>query len=224
MATKLASNRPGADSADFFSDTDAVAGRYKVWLVDLDGTLYRAGPLRIAMAAELMFTGWPAVRVVRAFRRQQERMRHKPGICDNSPWEDQIGQTARLLKLETNHVEAVVRTWMFRRPGKWLRWCRRKSLIDQIAAHRSGGGRTALVSDYPAQEKLRALGLAGLFDVVVANGEPGGPRRLKPWPDGYVLAADRTGHAAAECLVLGDRAETDGEAARRAGMAFRKIG
>jgi HAD superfamily hydrolase (TIGR01549 family) len=46
---------------------------------------------------------------------------------------------------------------------------------------------------------------------------------LKPWPDGYLLAAERLGVAAAECLVIGDREDADGLAASRAGMAFRRV-
>ena len=64
---------------------------------------------------------------------------------------------------------------------------------------------------------------ADLFEVVVANGEAGGPRWLKPDPDGYLSAAGRLGVAPERCLVLGDRADADGEAARRAGMTFRHV-
>ncbi|MCB9916751.1 MAG: HAD hydrolase-like protein, partial [Planctomycetes bacterium] len=43
-------------------------------------------------------------------------------------------------------------------------------------------------------------------------------------PDGYLEAARRLGVAPAECLVVGDRDDADGAAARAAGMAFRRIG
>jgi hypothetical protein len=76
---------------------------------------------------------------------------------------------------------------MITRPAKWLRPLRRQRLLDQISAFRATGGRTAIVSDYPASVKLRALGADHLFDAVVANGEPDGPRRLKPYPDGMIL-------------------------------------
>lgn len=79
------------------------------------------------------------------------------------------------------------------------------------------------MSDYPGSRKLAALGLTDDFDVVVCNGEPGGPTRLKPAPDGYLLAAERLGFAPEECLVVGDRDDADGEAARRGKMDFRKI-
>ncbi len=109
---------------------------------------------------------------------------------------------------------------MFRRPGRWLKLFRRRALLAEIREFRAKGGRTALVSDYPAADKLAAMGAANLFDIVVASGEPGGPGRLKPHPDGLLLAAQRLGVASSTCLVLGDRDDADGEAARRAGMKF----
>ena len=82
---------------------------------------------------------------------------------------------------------------------------------------------TPVVSDYPARKKLSALGVTDLFDAIVASGEPGGPVALKPDPRGYLLAAEQVGIPAAECLVIGDRDDADGEAARRAGMQFRRV-
>ena len=100
---------------------------------------------------------------------------------------------------------------------------RRRDLLKEIESFRQRGGRTAVVSDYPVTEKLAGLGAAHLFDAYVANGEAGGPGRLKPWPDGYLLAAKKLGVEAADCLVLGDRVDADGLAAQRAGMSFRLI-
>jgi beta-phosphoglucomutase-like phosphatase (HAD superfamily) len=57
----------------------------------------------------------------------------------------------------------------------------------------------------------------------VASGEPGGARWLKPHPEGYVTAAERLGVAPGRCLVVGDRMDVDGEAAKLAGMAFRLV-
>jgi HAD superfamily hydrolase (TIGR01549 family) len=112
---------------------------------------------------------------------------------------------------------------MIQRPGKWLRLFRRQPLLAELHAFKQQQGVLALVSDYPARRKLQALGVSALFDVVVANGEAGGPRWLKPNPEGLLSAAERLGVNAERCLVLGDRADVDGEAARRAGMAFRRV-
>jgi beta-phosphoglucomutase-like phosphatase (HAD superfamily) len=109
---------------------------------------------------------------------------------------------------------------MFDRPARWVRAFRRKTLISRIHQFRERGGRTALVSDYPARQKLGALGVAELFDAIVACGEPRGPCRLKPDPEGVLLAAELLAVAPSACLVIGDRWDVDREAARRANMAF----
>ena len=46
---------------------------------------------------------------------------------------------------------------------------------------------------------------------------------LKPHPEGYLSAAERLGVAPSACLVIGDRDDADGAAARAAGMAVHII-
>jgi HAD superfamily hydrolase (TIGR01549 family) len=198
------------------------AREHDAWLVDLDGTLYAQAPVRLAMAAELSLLGWNALRVLKRFRQEQEALRALE--LDGDPFTLQLERTAAALGEPRDAVEALVRAWMIERPGKWLSLFRRRALLEEIRAFQAGGGRTALVSDYPARRKLAALGAAPLFDVIVASGEPEGPTRLKPHPSGVLRAAAALGVEPKRCLVIGDRADADGAAARTAGMAFRQIG
>ena len=203
-----------------------TAVRYEAWLVDLDGTLYAPGPVKLAMAAELLLSGWGAIGTLRRFRLEHERLRREQDGADppsGDPFAAQLRRTADALSLELSAVEDCVREWMFERPGKWLRPVRRSALLNEIADFRAAGGRTAVVSDYPARHKLRALGAESLFDVVVASGEPDGPSRLKPDPEGYLRAAERLGVPPQRCLVIGDRDDADGAAAAAAKMAFRHV-
>jgi HAD superfamily hydrolase (TIGR01549 family) len=197
--------------------------RYAAWLVDLDGTLYRHKPVQLAMALELLLFGWGSIRTLRAFRHSHEALRnedHSEAALARSPFERQLEHAAQSLGMERSHVERVVRHWMFERPMKWVARAKRAELLDALASYKAGGGKTALVSDYPASGKLQALGAVSLFDLVVSNGEPGGPRRLKPHPEGYLSAAERLGVEPARCLVIGDRDDADGGAARAAGMGL----
>jgi HAD superfamily hydrolase (TIGR01509 family) len=68
------------------------------------------------------------------------------------------------------------------------------------------------------------MGIARVFDAVVASGDPDGPPRLKPAPGGYLKAAHKLGVRPEACLVIGDRPDTDGVAAAAAGMRFRLVG
>jgi HAD superfamily hydrolase (TIGR01549 family) len=195
----------------------------EAWLVDLDGTLYWQLPVRVAMACELALFGSRHLRLIARFRREQEKLRHELAL-EACPYKTQLQRTADALDGDMPGAAATIAQWMEQRPGKWLRLWRRRGLLKQIAEFRRAGGKTALVSDYPARCKLVALSAEHLFDEVVACGEPGGPMRLKPSPQGYLLAAQRLGVSPHRCLVIGDRDDADGEAARRAGMLFRLIG
>lgn len=197
--------------------------RYDAWLIDLDGTLYRALPLRLLMAAELALVGWRAVGILRRFRAEHERVRHSTEPATTTPYELQIERTAQALQLPASRVEVVVQEWMQERPQKWLPRCLRRGLIGQIGGFRQAGGRVAVVSDYPASSKLSALGVSSLIEAVVSSGETPELKRLKPAPDGYLLAAEMLGVPAENCLVIGDRDDTDGEAACAAKMDFLHI-
>ncbi len=204
--------------------TDSPAGRdAQAWLVDLDGTLYHQRPVQLLMGVWLLAAAPGAVRAIRAFRRAHEELRGQ-GSETQDPWRAQLERAAGACELAPEALETLVRRWMVERPARRLFPFRRRDLLAEIAAFRAAGGKTALVSDYPARAKLAGLRAEHLFDVVVANGEPGGPPRLKPEPDGYLAAAARLGIPPGRCLVIGDRPDADGEAARRAGMGFRQIG
>ena len=202
--------------------------RHAAWLLDLDGTLYRPFPVKLAMAAELALWGWGALSVIRAFRREHENLHHELGSqpslrFDPSPFAEQVRRTARALGVADDAVSHLVERWMIERPARWLHMFRRRSLLTELTQHRTAGLLTAVVSDYPAKRKLSALGIAHLIDHVIANGEHPELKRLKPSPEGYLLAAERLGVRPSECLVIGDRTDLDGAAAKAAGMEFRLI-
>ncbi|MEI9937113.1 MAG: HAD family hydrolase [Pseudomonadota bacterium] len=202
---------------------------YEAWLVDLDGTLYTARWVKLAMAAELALFGWPALKTLRQFRHDHEALRQEQSAAQAlatvhaSPFAAQLARTAKALNLPVPEVEQVVQRWMFERPGKWIARFPRRALLAELSAFKAQGGLTALVSDYPAERKIDALGARNLFDVIVANGEAHGPRRLKPDPEGFLQAAELLKVAPARCLVIGDRDDADGEAARAAKMGFRLV-
>jgi len=197
----------------------------RAWLLDLDGTLYHPLPMKLLLLPRLLGLSREQLRIVRSFRREHELMREL-GVTDagTSPYAVQLARTAAALGMTEDRVAQVVSLAMIELPLPFLRPTRRRGLLDELVRFREGGGKTALVSDYPARKKLAALGAEVLFDTVVANGEPGGPAALKPSPSGYLLAAERLKVDPTECLVIGDRDDADGAAARAAQMAFRRVG
>ena len=197
--------------------------RFRAWLIDLDGTLYWAGPVRVAMAIEMVLLGPKAARVIWRFRREHEDLRREPFSADGDIYLLQMSRTAAACGASLSDVHAIVDEWMIVRPAKWVRLFRRRHLIKQIRRFRQRGGLVAIVSDYPARYKLQKLQLIDLPHVIIANGEDCPPRRLKPSPDGYQKASERLGVEPSACLVIGDRLDADGVAATRANMAFQKV-
>lgn len=197
---------------------------YQACIADLDGTLYRAFPLKLAMMAELALFGLPALGTLSRFRAEHERVRELLELDAESPYTLQLKRAAKALGKPEREVARVVERWMFERPHKWIGVFARRSLLAELAQFRAEGGKLGVVSDYPAKYKLTALEKHLSFDVVVANGEAGGPRRLKPDPEGLLRAAEALEVEPEACLVIGDRADADGLAAERAGMAFHLVG
>lgn len=198
-------------------------------LVDFDGTLYRQTPVRLLVASELLLFDPGVIGPLSRFRREQERLRQIPPesaqVCadEDSPFHRQLARSAAESGIAPEQMRAIVDEWMFRRPGKWLRRFVRWPLVRELQARQAAGVRLAVISDYPVSRKLAALSLPLAFDIIVASGEPGGPRTLKPSPEGCLLAASRLGIAPGRCTVVGDREDVDGVAARRAGMSFRLV-
>ncbi len=89
--------------------------------------------------------------------------------------------------------------------------------IDLLRRLQQRGRKIAIVSSTPRENVrvvLRSLGLEGVFETVVA--EEDAPKG-KPDPQGFLVAAEKLGVAAAECVVIED-APGGVEAAKRAGM------
>ena len=196
---------------------------HRAWLLDLDGTLYRPFPVKCLMAAELAISGWAQIRTLRRFRHEHEHLRQTQQDSVESPFEQQLQATALALGVDVERVRRVVQAWMIERPQKWIRRWARHELLAEARAFHARGGKLAVVSDYPARGKLQALPGLPPLDAIVASGEPGGPGRLKPYPDGYLEAARLLGVDPTQCLVIGDRHDADGLAAANAKMAFRLI-
>ena len=183
---------------------------------DVDGTLYEARPLRGAIARRLLLEAWRSrslhvARVLRAFRQVREAL----GEEEASDFlRLQYERTAQQVGAQACEVRRLVHEWMERRPLPLLRACRAPRVERVFDALRAAGKRVAVLSDYPAHDKLCALELQA--DLVVCASDPG-IGRLKPDPRGLHALLLRSGVPAARTLVVGDRLDRDVAVARRAG-------
>jgi HAD superfamily hydrolase (TIGR01509 family) len=198
----------------------------KAIIFDLDGTLYRQDPLRQAMLFRLLrafatrpLSGLQTFRVLGAYRRAQEHLRDS--ATSSRPHADlaeaQIRLACERTKADPSFVVACVARWMEHEPLALLPRYIQPGLVEFLRACRAHGLRLGVLSDYPAEAKLQALGLDGLFDVVLAAQSPH-VGVFKPHPRGLLVAAELLGCSPVECVYVGDRTEVDGPAALAAGM------
>ena len=184
---------------------------------DVDGTLYDQSRLRRAMAARLLLhlarSGRVAtLRALAAYRRAREA---SAGAERTAFEAEAIAQAAQAGGMTEGQARDVVAEWMHRRPLPLLARCRYDDVAELFAALRGRGTRIGILSDYPAAEKLAALGLDA--DAIAHAGELGIDRQ-KPDPSGLRRLMEKVGADPAGTILIGDRDDRDGEAGRRAGV------
>ncbi|MBF8271199.1 MAG: HAD family hydrolase [Magnetococcales bacterium] len=191
-------------------------------IFDVDGTLYDQKMLRRRMLADILRFyllrphQWSEPRMIFFFR----RLREKLADAGHSPHEA-IDGVARKFNISSQYVTSVVDQWVMQRPLRHLKSCRFPGVAEFIQALRDRMIPTAVFSDYPAREKLVALGLPDMPCIAAQDAEV---NRLKPHPRGLEVAAEKLGLNPSEGLFIGDRHERDGLCAMKAGMPFLILG
>ena len=183
---------------------------------DMDGTLYRQRQLRLRMARDILLHSLVKrdvnlIAVLAKYRRIRERLADEQAIDFERAL---IAQTAEATASSPDRVRTIVSEWIERRPLKYLAACRYPGVSQLFAGLRRSGKAIGILSDYPALEKLEALGLTA--DHIVSAGDDG-IGLLKPHPRGLEFLIAATGVKPHETLVIGDRVDRDGLVARRVG-------
>lgn len=182
---------------------------------DVDGTLYRQRGLRFAMLRMLVADAI-ATRSVQTFRILSLYRSHREVLADDRVRDFErklIAHVAEQTRTSAAIVAATVAEWIETRPLPHLKPQVIAGAAPLFAAIRRSGRQVAALSDYPAQAKLDAMGLAA--DFVVSAADVG---IMKPDPTGLLDVIARAGATPATTVMIGDRAERDGEAARQAGV------
>ncbi|MFL5014449.1 MULTISPECIES: HAD family hydrolase [Rhizobium] len=192
-------------------------GTIRFVVFDVDGTLYNQRRLRLRMAGELLADAVARgslinLRVLRAYRFLHE------AIGEEEIDDFQTSLMARIVARTgqpAEKIEAVVSEWIGRRPLAYIASCRYDGLLELFAGLRRQNKAIGIYSDYPADEKLQRMTLSA--DYVLAASDPG-VGILKPHPRGLQMLMQRAGVGPAQTVLIGDRPERDGLAARRAGV------
>lgn len=192
----------------------------KAVIFDLDGTLYDQRKMRRRMLFEMFCSclRHPAsigdIKVLSDFRKAREQHSSRISVDIESR---QFEWGAQRSNVSPERVRCVVDDWIFQRPLKHMPVCRFPGVREFFSTLENAGIRIGVFSDYPAREKLNALGLEA--DVLVSATDRD-VDRLKPDPKGLLATAAKLRTPIRECLFIGDRDDKDGECARRAGMQY----
>jgi len=191
--------------------------RIELVAFDVDGTLYKQRSLRIRMARDVVLHAmlnrdFRPILILRAYRRIRERLS-----------DEEVGgfdavlaaETAKQARCSQQVVADIVAEWIEHRPLAYLAGCRYPGLPDLFSGLRRTGKIIGVLSDYPAETKLAALGLAA--DYVVSAGDDG-IGFLKPHPRGLEALIAAAGTSANTTVLIGDRTERDGLVAQRLGV------
>lgn len=183
---------------------------------DVDGTLYDQKRLRLRMGAAILAHAAATrsrrtIRIISRYRRLREEM----GEQEVDGFEPiLVERTARAIGCSTAQVHRAIDEWMNERPLRYLQACRFAGLQEVFAALDRRGKTVGILSDYPVAAKLEALGLRANHAVFAGQEEVG---ILKPHPRGLLTLMERAGATPDRTVLVGDRIERDGIAARRAG-------
>jgi FMN phosphatase YigB (HAD superfamily) len=107
---------------------------------------------------------------------------------------------------------------MEREPLPLLARCLQPGLFQFLQRSKESGIRLAVLSDYPAQAKLEAMGLSEFFEVVV-TAQSTDVGTFKPDPRGMRVVLERLGVGPEEVLSIGDRPDVDAPTAAALGIA-----
>jgi HAD superfamily hydrolase (TIGR01509 family) len=209
-------------------DIVAALGSARAVLFDVDGTLYHQSPVRRAMVRRLVRAharrparGARTMRILAAYRSAQETMRESGFVGDVDA--EQRHRAAVKTGASPDEVGELVEQWMEAAPLDAIAAHARPGLVDVLDQLADRGVALGVVSDYPADRKLAALGVAGRFAVVVSAQDPR-VQAFKPSPRGLLAALGELGVSATDAVYVGDRPGVDDAAAAAANMRCVLVG
>lgn len=198
-------------------DTSVLSPNTRLVIFDLDGTLYD----KRGIIGKMMMLGIGHWSLLLAERRTRKAFR---GLYMGS---EELFYRAYFHKMakQTLLSEKQVRKWYHKVYMPMMvrvlqRWHHARPWVKPFVKEcRERGIKMVVLSDYGhTHEKLAALGLdISLFDWIVSAPELGG---LKPAPQLIYHVIENMGVSSNECLVIGDREDTDGELAHVVNAGF----
>ncbi len=200
---------------------------YKAVIFDVDGTLYFQKPFRIRMMLYLIShvlrhpSSIGDLFLIKKYREVRENWEEceKETAYDRtlSLDERQYKHVAKLMKTSDSRVKAAVEFFMLEAPLKLLPSFKDEELGKTIDELHRKNITVVIYSDYPAETKLKALGIKADYCFCSADERIG---TMKPDPKGISVILETLGLESSQALMVGDRYEKDGLAAKANDVDF----
>jgi FMN phosphatase YigB (HAD superfamily) len=189
----------------------------KVVVFDLDGTLYN----KKGLVKHMMFSALFEWRMMLKERKTRKQLRGIWTGNKESFYRLYFQTMATRCLFSIDYAQWWYNTRYMPLMVKVLKkyYCPAEWVIPFVSQCKLLGIRLVVLSDYGhTKEKLQALGMeCSLFDWVISAPELGG---LKPASQLMACVAAKMGVQPHQCLVIGDRDDTDGELARSVNAPF----
>lgn len=206
---------------------------YKLYVFDLDGTLYDQPRLRMTMAKRLF--GFYCLHpfkikelfLLQEFRKVKDSWDNDKALEISLSFEEDsridsvdnkiCEYIASKKRINKRVITEVVAKWIYENPLNAIYDSRDEKLIRIIELIRDNGHRAVILSDYPVVAKLEALKL--IVDGAY-SGTDSKIGELKPSPKGLKIIMEELNVDGSDVIMIGDRMEKDGLAALNAGVDY----
>ena len=190
----------------------------KGYVLDVDGTLYSQKKMRIKMGARLLsfyilrphrIKELYALKIFRNLREKDEWKR--------ASFEELYLEIKKKTSLSLIRIEKSIQYWMFQAPLDIIKSCSYQNVISYINEQHHNRKKVIVYSDYPATEKLKAIGME--YDLVFAFGADGIDEQ-KPSLQIMKAIVSKSGYTADQLLYVGDRDDRDKVSAELVNMPY----
>lgn len=190
-------------------------------ILDVDGTLYAQRAVRVCMLFRLVSYYMCRPHRLRELLALQKfrKMREDPE-WKNAGTDALCTEIGRKYALPSDRVHRTVSYWMFKNPLDLLKEHAYRDVIDFSNRLRAEGRQIYIYSDYPAEDKLQAMGVE--FDRLFYYGQPE-IREQKPSRTAMEYILSQIGCSPDRIVYIGDRDEKDRASADLAGIQYYDI-
>ena len=211
LSKAIRSRQRGRDNAVNWS-------AYHGYIFDVDGTLYAQSRVRWGMLWKLAtyFCIRPhrirELLAIYLFRKLREKPKHK-----NDSFADLFRIIESKTGLPANAASRTIQTWMFEAPLTLLKKYAYRDVVDYINRKHADGCRIIVYSDYPAEEKLKAIGIR--YDAAYDSSHED-IMELKPSLKAMRKILSENDLAAEQLVYVGDRDDKDRASAALAHIRY----